>query len=370
MTPSAAPDSGTTLSGPLLEFLKGELGACRYAEPPTALVRGNETDVYSLRLDGLAPPLDRPLVLRLFRPGTEPDHVRTEAVVQNAVADQGFPAPRAFTTCTTVEILGAPFFVMERVPGATYLGDTLGLDRSGTPQMAPWGVVRQGLRMLTEMPRKLAEVEVRMHALEVSGVAAALEEVHVPWQTRTVEGVLQRVSERSEKSAADGLRAGIEWLRRHLPSSSDPLVICHGDMQPLNLMIHDRQVSGVLDWSNTAFAPAECQVGWTRSVFLTLVLPLPAILRPAERLIANTIADRYRSSYQLLRSSALDEDAVRYYEAFRCMEILVSMADRAAQGKPKRDAWDSPRAFGKLEAHFTAISGTSVSLEARSPDLA
>ena len=57
-------DAEATISGPLLEFLRGEFGACRYAEPPAALVRGNETDVYSLRLDGLDAPLDRPLVLQ------------------------------------------------------------------------------------------------------------------------------------------------------------------------------------------------------------------------------------------------------------------------------------------------------------------
>jgi aminoglycoside phosphotransferase (APT) family kinase protein len=351
------------IAGPLLEFLRDELGDCRYAEPPVALTPGNETLICAFRLEGPEPPLDRPLVVRLFPSGTDPARALGEAVIQNALADQGFPAARTFASCDRNEVLGGPFFVMERLPGETFLGSTLELDRTGAPRMLPWGVVRQGLQMLLDMPRRLAEVDVRMHALDASRAIAALEEAGLPWQTRTVEGQIRRMSALVDQSSLDGLRPGVEWLAAHLPAARDPVVVCHGDMQPLNLLVADHKVSGVVDWSNTLFAPPECEIGCTRAAFLTLPLPLPTPLRPAERGIATIIADRYTNVYE--RSRPLDADAVRYHEAFHNLWVLAVNAERASYGGVRRDAWGSPRARQKLVAHFHAISGEY--LEAADP---
>jgi hypothetical protein len=40
----------------------------------------------------------------------------------------------------------------------------------------------------------------------------------IPWQTRAVEGRIQRISEHVDRSSLDGLRAGVEWLTAHLPA--------------------------------------------------------------------------------------------------------------------------------------------------------
>ena len=345
------------LSARLLEFLNEELGACRYAEPPTSMVRGNETEVYALRLEGLDPPLDGPLVLRLFRPGIEPDKARTEAAVQNAVADQGFPAARAHAICERDDVLGAPFFVMDRLPGKPLFGETLMLSSDGVPGVQRGGFMRNGLRMLVEIPRTLAEVDVRIHALDASLVIAALEQAGLAWQRHTVEGQLREMSERCERCWADGLRA-CEWLKAQLPPAGDRLVLCHGDMQPLNLLVQGGDVSGVVDWSNAFFGAPECEIGWTRSTFLTLPLPLPRPVRPAERLIAAAIANGYSRAYR--RSRPLDEDAVRYYEAFHDVIILCNLAERMHRGEVIRDAWNSAEAQAKVVAHFHSITGQTI----------
>src|SRR5438477_63358 len=63
--------------------------------------------------------LERPLILRLSHANADPMRVKLETVVQNTLADIGFPAPRVMVTESDPTILGGPFMVMARVPGQT-----------------------------------------------------------------------------------------------------------------------------------------------------------------------------------------------------------------------------------------------------------
>jgi aminoglycoside phosphotransferase (APT) family kinase protein len=164
-----------------------------------------------------------------------------------------------------------------------------------------------------------------------------------------------------ERSWADGLRA-CEWLEAHVPPAGDRLVLCHGDMQPLNLLVQGGELSGIVDWSNALLAAPECEIGWTRSTFLTLPLPLPGLLRPLEGRIAAAFANRYSRAYR--RERPLDEDAVRYYEAFHDMIILSFQAERIFRGEVFRDAWNSREAQEKTAAHFYSISGQRIAAPA------
>ena len=75
-------------------------------------------------------------------------------------------------------------------------------------------------------------------------------------------------------------------------------------------------------------------------------------------------AKRYLSHYQKVRP--LDMDAVRYYEAYRCLQSLVWAAEnrivRTTQPGVRPVPWDAPKVSGGLVARFQEISGVSVSL--------
>ena len=89
---------------------------------------------------------------------------------------------------------------------------------------------------------------------------------------------------------------------------------------------------------------------------------MAAPLRPFEKRIATAIADRYSRVYQGWATRALDEDAVRYHEAFHHLWILAAVARSATGDGFERDAWNAPRAVEKLRAEFSAITGTPVAL--------
>jgi aminoglycoside phosphotransferase (APT) family kinase protein len=346
---------------PLLGFLRGELGECRFAQPPVALVPGNETAIYAFRLAGLAPPLDRELVLRLFRPGTDVREVAAEAALQNALVAQGFPAAPAHLVCTDESVLGGAFFVMERLAGEPLFGASILLDDSGSPSLSLAAVARDGFAMLATMPGTLARVDLQIHSLDVPRLIEALERDGVNWHHRTLAARLEQIAERVDAFALTGLTEGVRWLRDRLPDCSpEDWVVCHGDMQPLNLLVDNGEVSGVVDWSNMLLAPAESEIGWTRATLLTVPIPMPGPLGFCARRFARFIADRYTNAYRRVR--ALDLSTVFYYEAFHSLLVLSHTGEQIAQGSVHRDAWNTPKGVENLIAHFRTISGRTLAL--------
>jgi aminoglycoside phosphotransferase (APT) family kinase protein len=244
---------------------------------------------------------------------------------------------------------------MERLPGAPLYGDAVGTDERGLPRAGTAAILRRGAGMVFAMPRLLARVDLRIHAIDAGRVIAALEAAGLPWRELTPAGRLDWIAQRIEEHALDGLRPALAWLRERRPPFAGPSVVCHGDMQPLNLLMRGAELTGVVDWANTSIAPAELQVGWTRATYLTLILPLPRALRFAEGRIARALADGYTRAYA--RARRLDPVAVRYFEAFRCLLGLVALA---TDPRP-RDAWNSPEAIRRVRDHFASLTGVAVS---------
>jgi aminoglycoside phosphotransferase (APT) family kinase protein len=109
----------------LLAYLQA-LTACpdlAYAEAPTRMSGGFDATVLRFSLQSGPDPYSRPLVLRLFHASIDPQRARREAAVQNALAELGYPAPRAFVAEARVEPLGGPFLIMERLAGRTLGSD-------------------------------------------------------------------------------------------------------------------------------------------------------------------------------------------------------------------------------------------------------
>ena len=102
------------------------------AQPATPLSGGFDTSIYAIRLQNAPAAFSRPLILRVLAPRGDPAaRVLRERATQNAVAAQGYPAPRVLATTTDAAPLGAPFLVMERLPGTVLVdAQRLGMMRT------------------------------------------------------------------------------------------------------------------------------------------------------------------------------------------------------------------------------------------------
>ena len=341
---------------PLLAFLQEVFGPGGYAEPPLAMTAGNDTQVYALRLEGVA----EPLVLRVFGSGSDPRRPAFEGTLQNALAAQGLPVPRARAICTDPCVIGAPFFVMDRLPGSPIYGDVIELDAGGVP-MADWKqMLRHGTGMLVDLPRLFAEVCLRIHAVGAKPVVAALEAAGLPWQELTVEGRLAKLTGRVDEYALAGLVPGVAWLTEQRPSPEPDAVLCHCDMQPLNLLMERGEVRGIIDWANASLGPPELDLAWIRAMFLTLELPLPGPIRLLERQIARFLSERVIRIYE--REEPIDRSVIGYHEAFRSLFGLSSLAEQVVRGESIRDAWNSPGSINRVIAHVRERTGLEVSI--------
>jgi aminoglycoside phosphotransferase (APT) family kinase protein len=145
--------------------------------------------------------------------------------------------PRPLLFCEDEEILGAPFYVMERVTGIIL--------RAQPPR---------GIELSPELMRGLSEafVENLAEIHEVDYEAAGLGDLGSPqgYVKRQVEGWTKRYyNARTDDVASIEQLAG--WLMQHLPADSERSSLIHNDYKYDNLVLSPEdltRVVAVLDW--------------------------------------------------------------------------------------------------------------------------
>ena len=334
----------TTFASPELE----------YTEPPQGITGGFDTLTYSLALGGGTEDICGPLILRVFR--TEhpsavlkcAERVRFESVIQNTIGRLGYPAPRVRHTWTDAEIIGAPFLLMERLPGHIML------DLFFRPS-----------RVWLRLPDLLAEAHARLHSLEGAELERAVQASGLPPEAvRPADRA--ELAVRIERASLGGLRAGMRWLLANEPQDPRSPSICHGDFHPLNVLVDEGTVSGVIDWTYTRIADPAYDVGATIALFGQGPIDLPGFVQSAAGLFRRWIIRRYYDAYRRVR--ALDENSVRYYEALRCLGFLVEAGEHR-QGllgvidmPEKPTAFGAPRTVRGIVARFREITGVELAL--------
>lgn len=153
--------------------------------------------------------------------------------VMTALADTSVPVPRTHALCQDDSVIGAPFYVMERVVGTPYSRasqlDALGPDRT---------------RAITE---RMVDTLVDLHAVDHESVG--LGDFGRP------DGYLERQVRRWKKQLAastsrelPGMDELVARLEGTVPTGGDATIV-HGDFRLDNLLVDDRDhVTAVLDW--------------------------------------------------------------------------------------------------------------------------
>jgi aminoglycoside phosphotransferase (APT) family kinase protein len=148
-----------------------------------------------------------------------------------------FPlAPQPYLICEDVEVLGAPFYVMERKHGVV-------LDQTFPPGAPVDGALRR--RLSLNVVDTLAQIH------QVDWRAAGLEGFSHPegFLGRQVAGWIERYNRARTEDvpAAERLTA---WLAAHVPESPPPTLI-HNDFKLNNVVLSAGDLAepaGVLDW--------------------------------------------------------------------------------------------------------------------------
>jgi aminoglycoside phosphotransferase (APT) family kinase protein len=344
------------LEARLLEYLRRAAGSgVEYAQPPRRIYGGNEAFLYRVRLEGASAPFTGPLVLRLYRSYHDVRRAAREARVQNFVAERGFPAARVFCVERDTSLLGGAFVLMEELGGKPFLGRVAGPDASGLPKFHGLRQALGGARDLVRVPQTLASAELRLHAIEGEEL---LEQVRAAGEDETwftLDGLFEAQRSFVEK-ASPALGRAFEWLCRERPPEPERRVICHGDMQPLNILTRDGEITGVVDWGHAIVADPAYELGRMSCAIRVLHFAAPAFLRRAVLAVQRRAADQYIRAYA--RERPVDRERLRYYEVLMAFLTLSWIEERHATGRNlDPDAFDSPEGRENLIALFQNRTG-------------
>jgi len=244
--------------GPLTDWLDAHVPELGKAALKTALLSGGTSNVV-LTLDRG----EKPVVLRrppeVPPPGAEKGVLR-EARILTALNQTNVPHPVCYGSCDDVAVIGAPFYVMEKVDGwAPNLRD------EKIHNEPPFD------RMPYEYGLAFAIVDGLVKLANVDYVAIGLEDFGKPGKflERQVDrwaGQLKSYKERYgyEGRRLEGYAETETWLRRNV-LANEVRGIIHGDVGTPNMMFRwgpPARLAAMIDWELSTIGDPMLDIGW------------------------------------------------------------------------------------------------------------
>jgi aminoglycoside phosphotransferase (APT) family kinase protein len=180
---------------------------------------------------------DCELVLRKRPPGKllpSAHAVDREYRVLTALSKTCVPVPKPLLFHGDADIVGTDFYVMERVPGRVFHDSSLP------------GVSTAERRSMYE---SAAETLAALHSLNVETLGLSDFGKQENYYARQLGRWSHqwKLSKTAENPAIEWL---IDWLSRHIPATTERVVVIHGDFRIGNLIFHPHvpRVVAILDW--------------------------------------------------------------------------------------------------------------------------
>jgi aminoglycoside phosphotransferase (APT) family kinase protein len=245
-----------------------------------------------------------PLVLRkdpAGRVGDGGDRSVELGVLRAAFAGR-VPVPRPRWGTRDAEVLGAPFFLMDRVAGET-LPRRLLRDEA-------FAATRAG------MAGELGTILAKIHALDLDQPDLA-PLPRPPADRSPARAELERVAQSIRDLAVEPhpvLDLAARWLAERVP---DPprIALVHGDYRVGNVIFDERGVRAILDWELVHVGDPIEDLGWLCTRAWRFGSPLPAGgVGPREQLV---------DAYEAASGTKVDREALRFWEAFGSFKVAL-----------------------------------------------
>jgi aminoglycoside phosphotransferase (APT) family kinase protein len=263
--------------------------------------------IYGFELDDPPADLAGPLVLRVM-PSREAG-VR-EAIVQRTVADQGYATPRVVLDGVD-EALGGAFMVMERVEGVELLRNR-----------SVGRTVLQFPKVSRHLATQLSRAAVALHALDPQPLTERLSQAGVDVSALGVAARLAEI-DAAAQAGCPGFADLAQWLRARRPVMT-PVVVCHGDIHPFNMLETVDESFWLLDWTNASLCRREFDVGCTAALLNCAPIAVPAVGRAPLRVMTNALAQRFITAYR--RHVPINLDVVEWFETLQYGRCLAEVA--------------------------------------------
>jgi aminoglycoside phosphotransferase (APT) family kinase protein len=232
-------------------------------------------------------------------------------------------APRPYAYESTGEVLGAPFYLMERRHGVV-------LRRSVPPGLA------DDLPRVRRICEHLVDALVDLHAVDYSAAGLADFGKPVGYIERQVTGWTKRYVD-SQTDDIPAVNEAAAWLQSHMPAEGPPALI-HNDFKFDNVIFDPslERITGVLDWEMATVGDPLMDLGTSLSYWVEAgdpqtfyQLPFGPTAKPG-MMTRQQFADRY-----LERSGRTAPNLVFYYAfgLWKTAVVLQQIYYRWAKGK-------------------------------------
>ena len=316
------------ISQKLLAYLKDELdnSTLDYDSPLTQLQGGFETRIYRFKLNGVQQELARPLVLRLYPQFYGTGNAVWESTAQSVLVGQGYPVAQAHFVCTDMSILGGAFFIMDFLPGKPMISQA------------------------ETVPQVLGKTHAALHSIDPEPLIQSLRERGIDKNTYRLSRRFDWLKDRADKLL--WIRDGADWLIENRPPEPERLVVCHGDFHPLNILVQDGKVTGVLDWPGFLIADPALDIANTIALATIPFKHLaPTLGLDVTSVDFGIFAESYLDAYQAEKT--LDKSHLDYYQVRRCVNALI-------QGLEGQTVWQQPPIVRDLIAFIRSITDIQI----------
>jgi aminoglycoside phosphotransferase (APT) family kinase protein len=177
--------------------------------------------------------------------------------VMAALRGSAVPVPELLGLERDARVLGAPFFVMERVEGRIpsdtppyHAGGWL-VEAAPAERAALWESAVDTLAAV----HRCEPAALGIDFLDAPGPRDDAHAWQLAWWSRFAGWA---VAGRTQPT----LEAALAWLRAHRPRTPAPRALCWGDARLGNMLFRDGRCAAVLDWEMATLGPPEMDLGW------------------------------------------------------------------------------------------------------------
>jgi aminoglycoside phosphotransferase (APT) family kinase protein len=302
----------------LFKYIEVQLGPFNVEEHLSLIQGGNEAYLYRFRLSGIDG-LEKPQVLRLFPSNYDSERSQWEGMIHNLLADEGIMIPKVHLMCSDMSVLNGSFMVMDFVEGEA-------INPRHDPSILPLATRTQA----------------GIHQVEGARITKSIREKGHNENSHNLKGRIDWLLRRAE--AYPQTREITRWLTENMPESSMTRVV-HGDFHPLNFMVKDGTVTGILDWSNFMIGDPMMGLGFTISLFTST----SGHVVPKEELAQGI--EMYFSEYSKVRP--VDYSNLDYYRAFRLTMAYI-------EGLDGQEWWQQPEIVKNIATELKEFTGITV----------
>jgi aminoglycoside phosphotransferase (APT) family kinase protein len=228
-----------------------------------------------------------------------PYDVEAQYRIHRAVLDHSdVPMPDLYWLETDPNVLGMPFYVMERMEGVVPVQW-----RGKDPEIFPTEAARR------EIGLDFVDVLARIHAIDVddAGLRDLGPETDPEAAVRREIDVWEAFYEANFLLEVPLLRFIAGWLRRNI-ATSGRIGLVHGDYRIGNFMLGpDRRINAVFDWELAHVGDIGFDIAWAG-------MPL---FRGRSPLVSQLLdRDEYLDRYEELTGLRIDDDVFRFWTLF------------------------------------------------------